>query len=136
MPPVGCESSMKLRTKFNLAITIVFSLLAAVIAVATIGYVETNRIREAENRVRTCTRAAWEIHNSKVLGIQSASEILTHMQTTVRDLLKDPGNERLSTAARTELEAIRQGHDRDILIWKALDTLSPLCMRAGAGMTG
>ena len=105
---------MKLRTKFNLAIIVVFALLAAVITVATIGYVETNAIREAEARVKTYTKAAWEIHNSRVGQIHSASEILAHLPT-VQDLLRDPDNEQLSTAARTELEAIRQGHNTDIL---------------------
>ena len=55
---------MKLRTKFNLGIATVFALLAAVITAATINYVETNAIREAENRVRTYTRAAWEIQDT------------------------------------------------------------------------
>ena len=105
---------MKLRTKFNLGITFVFIMLAVVITAATISYVETNTIREAEERVRTSTRAAWEIHNSKILSIQSASEILTHIQT-VRDLLRDPDNEQLISAARSELEAIREGHNMDIL---------------------
>lgn len=105
---------MKLRTKFSLALTIVFGVLAAVITVATISYIETNTIREAESRVRTYTRAAWEIHNSKVVGITSASELLTHMQT-VRELLEDPGSEERSTAARAELELVRKGLDMDIL---------------------
>ncbi len=105
---------MKLRTRFSLALTVVFVLLAAVITVATINYIETNTIREAENRVRTYTRAAWEIHNSKVVGITSASELMTHMQT-VRELLEDPDSEKLSTAARAELELIRKGLDMDVL---------------------
>lgn len=105
---------MKLRTKFTLGITIVFALLAAVITVATISYVDTNTIREAEDRVRTYTRAAWEIHNSKIGGIQSAAEVLTHLQT-VRNLLNDPTNESLYAPARTQLEAIRKGHNMDIL---------------------
>jgi len=111
---------MKLRTKFNLGIATVFALLAAVITAATINYVETNAIREAENRVRTHTRAAWEIHNGRIVGIQSASEILTHMQT-IRGLLKAPDDELLSAAARTELEAIRLGHQMDILTLLAAD---------------
>ncbi len=105
---------MKLQTKFNLGIAIVFVMLATVISVATINYVETNTIREDENRVKTYTRAAREIYNNRIEGIHSASEILTHMQT-VRDLLKDPDNERLSVAAKTELEIIRKGHNIDIL---------------------
>ncbi|MFN2244388.1 MAG: cache domain-containing protein [Anaerolineae bacterium] len=105
---------MKLRTKFNLGITIVFVLLAAVITVATISYVDTNTIWEAEQRVRTYTRAAWEIHNSKIGGIQSAVEVLTHLQTA-RNLLNDPTNESLYAPARTQLEAIREGHNMDIL---------------------
>jgi two-component system NtrC family sensor kinase len=120
---------MKLRTKFNLGITIVFAMLAAVITVATLNYVETTSIREAEERVRTYTRAAWEIHNSKIVGIQSASEILTHMQS-VKDLLKEPDNEQLSIAARTELEAIRQGHNIDILNLLAPDGTVVLRTRA------
>jgi two-component system NtrC family sensor kinase len=105
---------MKLRTKFNLGIAIVFVLLAAVITVATISYVDKNTIREAEERVRTYTRAAWEINNSKIGAIHSAAEILTHLQT-VRNVLEDPANETMYAPARTQLEAIRRGHNMDIL---------------------
>lgn len=105
---------MKLQTKFNLGIIVVFVMLAALIAATTIFYLETNTIREAENRVKTYTRAAWEILNGKISGMHSAAEVLSHGQT-VRDFLKDPGNEQLSLAAREEREAIRQGNEMDIL---------------------
>ena len=130
---------MKLRTKFNLALTIVFVMLAAVITAATISYIESNTIREAEERVRTYTRAAWEIHSSKVVGITSAAELLTHMQT-VRELLEDPNNEQLFTADSAELESIRAGLNVDILNLLAPDGTVVLRTRSpynrGDSLTG
>lgn len=111
---------MKLQNKFNLAIIAVFLMLAALIAAATVLYLETNTIREAENRVMTYTGAACEIYDSKIAGIHSAVEVLAYGQTT-RDLLKDPDNEQPSLAARGELEAIRQGQGMDILSLLAPD---------------
>lgn len=111
---------MKLQRKFNLGIVIVFLMLAALIAAATVLYLETNTIHEAENRVRTYTRAAWEIYNGKIATTHSAAKVLASGQAT-RDLLKDPGNESLSLALREELEAIRQGHETDILSLLAPD---------------
>ena len=105
---------MTLRTKFNLGIIIVFVLLAAVITAATITFVETNTIREAEHRVRTYMRAAWEILDGRNAGLQSGAEILAHDQT-VTDFLKAPDDEQLSLAAMEELGVVREELKADIL---------------------
>lgn len=105
---------MKLQTKFNLGIIIIFAMLAVGIAAASMNYVNTNTIREAEDRVKIYTRAAWEIHNGKVTRIQSALEVLAQAQL-IEDLIRDPGNEQLLTAVREELEAIRREQKMDIL---------------------
>ena len=52
---------MKLQRKFYLGILVIFALLAAVIAIVSVKYVNDNTIREAENRVTIDARAAWEI---------------------------------------------------------------------------
>ena len=89
---------MKLKTKFYLGIIVIFVVLAVGIAVMTINYVNTNTIREAENRVKIYARAAWEIHDGKVERIRSETEILAQ-DHIVRDLLQDPENAQLSAAA-------------------------------------
>jgi two-component system NtrC family sensor kinase len=105
---------MKLQAKFNLGIIIIFTILAVVIALVTIIYVNNNTIREAENRVRIYMRSAWEIHNGKVRPIRSGAEILAQNQR-VRNLLQDPTNEELFKAVSEKLEAIRQEEEMDIL---------------------
>ena len=67
---------MKLQTKFNLGIIVIFTLLAVAIVVTSVNYVNANTIREAENRVRIYARAAWEILDGKTERIRTASEIL------------------------------------------------------------
>ena len=105
---------MKLRTKFYLGIIVIFAVLAVGIAVMTINYVNTNTIREAGNRVKIYARAAWEIHDSKVERIRSETEILAQDQI-VRDLLQNPENVQLSTAAVEHLETFRLEQGMDIL---------------------
>jgi len=105
---------MRLQAKFNLGIIIIFTILAIVIAVVTIIYVDNNTIREAENRVRIYMRAAWEIHNGKVRPIRASAEILAQNQR-IRDLLNDPADKALSKAVSEKLEAIRQEQEMDIL---------------------
>ena len=105
---------MRLQAKFNLGIIIIFTILAIVIAVVTIIYVDNNTIREAENRVRIYMRAAWEIHNGKVRPIRASAEILAQNQRII-DLLNDPADKALSKAVSEKLEAIRQEQEMDIL---------------------
>lgn len=105
---------MKLQTKFYLGIIIIFAVLAVGIAIMTLNYVNTNTIREAENRVKIYARAAWEILNSKVERILSETEILAQDQI-VRDLLKDPENVQLSTTAIEHLETFRLEQGMDVL---------------------
>jgi two-component system NtrC family sensor kinase len=105
---------MKLQFKFYLGIIIVFAMLAVVIAVISINYVNTNTIRAAENRVRIYARAAWEIHNAKVEQIRSAAEILAQ-RPSVQGMLLDPANEQRLDAMREDLEAIRKEQEMDFL---------------------
>ena len=79
---------MRLQTKFGLGILIVFAVLAAGIVVMTVNYVNTNTIREAENRVKIYARAAWEIHDGRIARIHSALEILAQDQA-IRDALRN-----------------------------------------------
>ncbi len=105
---------MKLQTKFNLGITIIFVVLAVGIAAMSVNYVNNNTIREAENRVKIYARAAWEIHNGKIARICSALEILAQDQT-IKDLLQDPKRGQSSTAVGEFLEAVRREEGMDIL---------------------
>ena len=105
---------MKLQTKFNVGIIIIFAALAAGISVMSVDYVNTNTIREAENRVQIYARAAWEIHNAKIDRIRAASEILAQ-DRAIRDLLQDPEGQLLSDTVREHLETVRGEHGMDIL---------------------
>ena len=105
---------MKLQTKFYLGIAIVFAVLAVVITAISVNYVNTNTIREAENRVQIYARAAWEIHNGQIDQIRSATEVLAQ-RIIVRNLLRDPSDESLAQTVRDDLEAIRQARQMDML---------------------
>jgi two-component system NtrC family sensor kinase len=105
---------MRVQTKFHLWIIVIFVLLAVGIAAMSIHYVNTNTIREAENRVRIYARAAWEILNSKNTRIRAATEVLAQDQI-VKDLLRDPANEELYIAVQQHMEAIRLQEGMDIL---------------------
>jgi signal transduction histidine kinase len=105
---------VRLRTRFYLGIIAIFALLAAGIATMTIDYVNTNTIREAENRVSIYARAAREIHDGKIARILSALEILAQ-DRVIRDLFQDPEDDQLASATQKHLEAIRQEEGMDIL---------------------
>lgn len=105
---------MRVQTKFHLGITTIFILLAVGIAAMSVNYVNTNTIREAENRVRIYARAAWEILDAKTARIRAATEVLAQDQV-VRDLLHDPTNEALYAAVQRHLEAIRLQEGMDVL---------------------
>jgi two-component system NtrC family sensor kinase len=105
---------MKLQSKFYLGILIVFVMLAAVIGIVSVNYVNTNTIREAENRVKIYARAAWEIHNARVEQVRAAAEILAQ-RPSVENVLLDPANEQQLGAMREDLEAIRRAQGMDFL---------------------
>jgi two-component system NtrC family sensor kinase len=105
---------MKLQTKFNLGIVIIFTLLAVGIAAMSVYHVNSNTIREAENRVRIYARSAWEIHDGKVARILSAAEVLAQDQA-VMDLLSNRENAGLAVEVQDNLEAVRQEQEMDIL---------------------
>jgi two-component system NtrC family sensor kinase len=108
------NASMKLQTKFYLGVIIVFALLAAVIALVSVDYVNTNTIREAENRVNIYARSAWEIHNGGIAQIRSAAKVLARRPSVVNSML-DPANEHQLDVLRADLEAIRQEQGVDVL---------------------
>ena len=105
---------MKLQAKFNLGVIIIFAVLAAGIAAMSVNYVNTNTIREVEDRAKLKARAAWEIHNDRAARVRSALEVLAQDQA-VGDLLRDRGDEQLSAAVREDLEVIRREQKMDIL---------------------
>lgn len=105
---------MKVQTKFSLGIIIIFAVLAVGIAIMSVNYVNTNTIREAEDRVRIYARAAWEIHNAEIERVLSASEILVQ-DPIIKDLLQHPGDAQLLTAAIKHLETFRLDQGMDIL---------------------
>ncbi len=105
---------MKVQTKFSLGIIIIFAVLAVGIAIMSVNYVNTNTIREAEDRVRIYARAAWEIHNAEIERKLSASEILVQ-DTIIKDLLQHPGDDQLLAMAIKHLETFRLDQGMDIL---------------------
>jgi two-component system, NtrC family, sensor kinase len=105
---------MKLQTKFNLGIALVFSVLAVAIATTSILWVNNNTIREAEERVNLYTRSGWEIYNSKLTRLQTAAETLAASDMVV-ELLRSPDDPQKRQELRSGLEAIRTGQTMDIL---------------------
>ena len=105
---------MKLQTKFNLGIIVIFVVLAVGIGALSIWYVNTNTIREAKNRVQIYMRAAWEIHNSRIRESEAGLEALARAEA-VEELLQEPENERQLAVMREELERIRQEQEADVL---------------------
>jgi len=104
---------MKLQSKFNLGIVATFVILAVCMTALSINYVNTNTIREAENRVRIYARAAWEIHDAKISRVCTALQILSQ-ETAVVDYLADSENEHWLTI-RQLLEGIRREQEMDVL---------------------
>jgi two-component system NtrC family sensor kinase len=105
---------MKLQTKFNLGIALVFIVLAAAVATTSILWVNRNTIREAEERVNLYTRSAWEIYDSKLARLQSAAETLVRSDMVV-ELLRNPDDPQKLAEVRSSLEGIRTGQGMDIL---------------------
>jgi two-component system NtrC family sensor kinase len=104
---------VKLQTKFNLGIIVVFVVLAVSIGALSVHYVNTNTIREAKDRVHIYTRAAWEIHNSRIARIQAALEVLARTRAVEEAL--DEGDEQRLSATREEFERVRQEQEMDVL---------------------
>ncbi len=105
---------MKMQTKFNLGILLIFAALAVGIAIMSVDYVNNNTIREAENRVRIYARAAWEIHNSGIERLRSATEALAG-GLAIRTLLHDVTNPELAQLTTEYLETFRRQQGMDIL---------------------
>ncbi|MFW6082416.1 MAG: cache domain-containing protein [Chloroflexota bacterium] len=105
---------MKLQTKFNLGIAVIFAVLAVSIGVLSIQYVNTNTIREARDRVRIYTRAAWEIHNGRIARAEVALDTLAQTRA-VEEALRHPDDDQQLDVTREKLERIRQEQDVDVL---------------------
>lgn len=105
---------MKLQTKFLAGVIAIFTILAAAMAALTANFVNTNTIREAENRMRIYMRAAWEIHDSKVGRTRAVVEVLARDAGLIAFLR---GNMDADTAgdARAILETVRRDQGMDIL---------------------
>lgn len=102
---------MKLQTKFNLAIVIIFSVVAIFIAALTVYEVNTLVIRLAENRVKIYMRAAWEIHDGKIARTRAALEILAQDRALREALERGAPTDDL----RSAMEAVRRTQKMDIL---------------------
>lgn len=105
---------MKLQSKFNLAILLIFAALMAGLVGISANWVNHNTIREAERRVNLYIRSSWEIYDSKLARVHSAAEILAQKQL-VMDLLADPDNVELSRKVRQNIETSRRQQNMDIL---------------------
>jgi two-component system NtrC family sensor kinase len=117
---------MKLQTKFNLGIALVFSVLAVAIATTSILWVNRNTIREAEERVNLYTRAGWEIYDSKLARLQTSAETLarSNIVLTLLQNLEDPQK---VADLRPSLESIRTSQSMDIL--NVLDSKGQVVLR-------
>jgi two-component system, NtrC family, sensor kinase len=135
---------MRLHSKINLSLAVVFAILALTTAIVTFRYQSDHAVKAAENRVRLYSKAAWEIYDSR----------LERIQGTVTALAGDPRLASLLTEQRGEgsplLDRLRAEHGMDVLTlvdaralvvargrapYRAGDDLSwdPLVRRALAG---
>ncbi len=105
---------MKLQTKFLLGVIAIFVILAAAMAALTANFINTNTIRETENRVRIYMRAAWEIHDSKIARTRSAVETLAR-DSALTEFLLTQGDSPAADEVRTLLETVRRDQGMDIL---------------------
>lgn len=105
---------MKLQTKFLLGVIAIFSILAAAMVMLTANSVNTNTIREAENRVRIYMRAAWEIYDSKISRTGAAGEVLAR-DTALSEFLRGSGDPAAAEEVRAFLETVRRDQGMDIL---------------------
>jgi two-component system NtrC family sensor kinase len=102
---------MKLQTRFNLAIIVIFSVVAVSMAALTVYEVNTLVIRLAENRVKIYMRAAWEILDGKIGRTRAALEILAQDRPVIDLLAYGSQPDRL----RPFLESVRREQKMDIL---------------------
>ncbi len=105
---------MKLQTKFLLGVIAIFVILAAAMAALTANFINTNTIRETENRVRIYMRAAWEIHDSKIARTRAAVETLAR-DSALTEFLLTQGDSQSAEEVRTLLETVRRDQGMDIL---------------------
>lgn len=105
---------MKLQTKFFLGILGVFLLLAIVVAVASINWINNNAIKEAQHRVELHIRAAWDIYEEKRMQIHSTLDILAQ-SSEIKAFLNKQENTKDFFSLREELEDIRKKYNMDLL---------------------
>ncbi len=105
---------MKLQTKFFLGILGVFLPLAVVVALASVLWINSNTIKEAQHRVELHIRAAWDIYEEKKMQIRSTLDILAQSPRIKAVFVKRTDTTNIDTL-RHELEEIRKKNKMDIL---------------------
>lgn len=105
---------MKLRTKTNIGILLVFFILAVSTGIVTFRWHTNHAIKGAENRVRLYIKAAWEIYNSKTERIQFALLVLAE-DDKLKNFLLERRNTELRTIVREQLERVRREQNMDTI---------------------
>ncbi len=125
---------MKLRTKTNIGILLVFCILAISTGIVTFRWHTSHAIKGAENRVRLYIKAAWEIYNSKTERIQFALLVLAE-DDKLKNFMLDRRNADLRAIVLEQLERVRREQNMDIL--NLIDTKGRVVLRTrNAGTRG
>ena len=103
---------MKLRSKFYVGIIVVFGLLAVLVSLLTVWFVDTTVVAYSTNQVKLDINSAWLIYNSRAEMIRRLVEFVAEQQA---------GNERPLVQNRDKLENFKHRNGLDILNLISLD---------------
>ena len=109
---------MKLRAKFNLAIIVVFGLLAVGVSIITVRWVDLTTFRNATERVRLNINSAWLVYDNHRAMIERHAGLLA----TEVEVEKVPPD-----SLRERLEDLRARHGLDVL--NLIDTNGRVLLR-------
>jgi two-component system NtrC family sensor kinase len=121
---------MRLQTKVNLGIGVVFALLAAMAGYVTYRWQTDHAIKGAENRVRLSIRGGWEIYDASVNRLAVAATLLAR-DPRVANLLSGGQGAR---DTETLVEELRRDLDVDLLV--VTDAGGRVVARQSGGGTG
>ena len=105
---------MKLRSKFNTGILVIFFVLTVSISIINIHWINKVTLKETEHRVKVYIRAAWTIHNNKIKKILSVLETLAQ-DNTLEDFMINYNDVMLRNNVIKKLENIRKIQNMDFL---------------------
>lgn len=105
---------MKLLTKFVLVIVSIFVVLAVVISMVSIKWININTINDAQHRVDLTMKSALDIFHKRNDSTLQLLEVFAQNEV-LREYLKDPQNADLSAKVNERFRNLRLAYDMDVL---------------------